>query len=135
MARPRGQDFARPGDKATLIAPAGAGGPAFLLLRNHFVIKRYNNATAYSLAVGHLADRLRGGGPFTRAWPANERPLTPDEAVELQQHLARAGYYDGAIDGKLGPASRAAIRAYQSGRGLIADGFVGLQLLQALRSG
>jgi membrane-bound lytic murein transglycosylase B len=105
------------------------------MLRNHFVIKRYNNATAYSLAVGHLADRLRGGGEFARAWPVGERPLTADESVELQQHLARAGYYEGAIDGKIGPASRAAIRAYQSGRGLAADGFAGLQLLETLRSG
>ena len=31
-----------------------------------------------------------------------------------------------------GPASRAAIRAYQSGRGLVADGFAGLQLLETL---
>jgi membrane-bound lytic murein transglycosylase B len=135
VARVRGQDFPRPGDRATLIAPAGAAGPAFLLLRNHSVIKRYNNATAYSLAVGHLADRLRGGGPFTRPWPSNERLLTAEEAIELQRHLARAGYYAGTIDGKIGPASRAAIRAYQNGRGLVADGFAGLQLLEALRSG
>ena len=135
VVRARGEAFPRPGDKATLIAPAGASGPAFLMLRNHFVIKRYNNSTAYSLAVGYLADRLRGGDAFTRSWPADERLLTADESAELQQHLARAGYYDGEIDGKLGPASRAAIRAFQSGRGLAADGFAGLQLLQTLRSG
>ncbi len=135
VARVHGEGFPRPGDKAVLIAPAGASGPAFLMLRNHFVIKRYNNATAYSLAVGHLADRLRGGGGFAHAWPNGERPLTADESVELQKHLARAGYYEGEIDGKIGPASRAAIRAFQSGRGLIADGFAGLQLLTTLRSG
>jgi membrane-bound lytic murein transglycosylase B len=135
IVRARGDDFPRPGDKAELIAPVGAGGPAFLLLRNHFVIKRYNNATAYSLAVGLLADRLRGGGDLVRPWPANERLLTAEESVELQQHLARAGFYDGEIDGKLGPASRAAIRAWQSGRGLPADGFAGLQLLETRRNG
>jgi membrane-bound lytic murein transglycosylase B len=131
----RGEDFPRPGDNALLIAPAGAGGPAFLLLRNHFVIKRYNNSTAYSIAVGHLADRLRGAHDFVQPWPANERPLTADESVELQQHLARAGFYDGAIDGKIGPKSRAAIRAWQNVRGFVADGFAGLQLLETLRSG
>ena len=135
VVRARGEAFPRPGDKATLLAPAGASGPAFLMLRNHFVIKRYNNSTAYSLAVGYLADRLRGGDAFTRSWPADERLLTADESAELQQHLARAGYYDGEIDGKLGPASRAAIRAFQSGRGLAADGLPNLQLLQTLRSG
>jgi membrane-bound lytic murein transglycosylase B len=135
VGRANGEDFPRPGDKAELFAPAGASGPAFLLLRNHFVIKRYNNATSYSLAVGHLADRLRGGGPFVRAWPPDERTLSAAEAAELQQHLARIGLYDGAIDGKLGPKSRAAIRAWQSGRGMVADGWAGLQLLQSLRSG
>ena len=54
---------------------------------------------------------------------------------ELQRHLAEAGYYDGEIDGKLGPASRDAIRAYQTGRGMVADGFGGLRLLETLRSG
>lgn len=135
VRRPRGDGYPRPDDKATLLAPAGAGGPAFLLLRNHFVIKRYNNATAYALGVGHLADRLRGSDGFAQAWPAAERPLTAGESAELQHHLARFGLYEGAIDGKLGPRSRAAIRAFQSGRGLVADGFAGLRLLEALRSG
>ena len=133
--RADGSAFPRPGDKAELIAPVGAGGPAFLLLRNHHVIKRYNNSTAYALAVGHLADRLHGGGGLMQPWPVNERPLTAQELVELQQHLAKAGYYEGAIDGKIGPASRAAIRAYQSRAGMVADGFAGLQLLETLRSG
>jgi len=135
VRRPRGEGYPRLDDKATLLAPAGAGGPAFLLLRNHFVIKRYNNATAYALGVGHLADRLRGSDGFAQAWPTAERPLTPGESAELQGHLARFGLYEGAIDGKLGPRSRAAIRAFQSGRGLVADGFAGLRLLEALRRG
>jgi membrane-bound lytic murein transglycosylase B len=135
VQRAHGRAFPRPGDKAELIAPAGAGGPAFLMLRNHFVIKRYNNSTAYSLAVGHLADRLRGGGELAKPWPVDERPLTAQESAELQRYLAAAGFYEGAIDGKIGPLSRAAIRAYQSRAGMVADGFAGLQLLETLRSG
>ena len=135
VRRARGEAFPGGGDKAVLLAPAGASGPAFLLLRNHYVIKRYNNATAYALAVGHLADRLRGGEPFAQAWPVSDRPLSKDETAELQGHLARVGLYQGAIDGKIGAQSRAAIRAFQSGRGLAADGFPGVRLLEALRSG
>jgi membrane-bound lytic murein transglycosylase B len=135
VRRARGERFPRPEDNGILIAPAGARGPAFLLLRNHYVIKRYNNATSYALAVGHLADRLRGGQTFAQAWPAEERPLTDAERAELQQLLARVGLYNGAIDGKIGPQSREAIRAFQSGRGMPADGFVGLRLLETLRSG
>lgn len=132
--RVAGRDFPRGADKAVLVAPAGENGPAFLMLRNHFVIKRYNNSTAYALAVGHLADRLMGAGDFVQAWPNGERPLTQAEAEELQRHLADAGFYDGEIDGKLGPASRDAIRAFQARRGMAADGFGGVQLLQTLRA-
>ena len=37
--------------------------------------------------------------------------------VRLQQQLARAGYYHGAIDGIMGPRTRYALRAYQHDRG------------------
>lgn len=69
VRRASGEEFARADDKAVLMAPAGANGPAFLMLRNHFVIRRYNNAVVYALAVGHLADRLRGGSEFVQPWP------------------------------------------------------------------
>ena len=51
-----------------LILPAGAGGPAFLVLPNHFVIRTYNNSLAYALTVGLLADRIGGGGALATAW-------------------------------------------------------------------
>ena len=105
------------------------------MLRNHYVVKRYNNATAYALAVGHLADRLRGGPAFSAYWPADERSLASGERQELQQHLARRGFYNGEIDGKIGPKSRNAIRAFQSRAGMVPDGFAGSSLLMALRQG
>jgi membrane-bound lytic murein transglycosylase B len=133
IRRTGGRSFPRPGDRAELLLPSGAKGPAFLLLRNHFVIKRYNNATSYALAIGHLADRLRGGGAFQQAWPRSERPLSEAELRELQGQLARTGHYKGSIDGKIGPMSRAAIRAYQARAGLAADGYAGAMLLNRLR--
>lgn len=135
VERASGKAFPRAAETAVLVAPAKMDGPAFLMLKNHFVIKRYNNSTAYALAVGHLADRLKGAGEFVQAWPNGERPLSQSDVEELQRLLSKAGFYDGEIDGKLGPASRDAIRAYQQGRGMTADGFGGMQLLQTLRSG
>ena len=45
--------------------------------------------------------------------------LSPDQVtVNVQQQLARAGYYDGPIDGVLGPMTREAIAAYQADNGL-----------------
>ena len=58
----------RRGDRdaqAQLLLPTGAAGPAFLAFDNHFVIRQYNNSTAYALAVGLLADRIGGGPPLS----------------------------------------------------------------------
>jgi Putative peptidoglycan binding domain len=45
--------------------------------------------------------------------------LSPDRVtVDVQEQLARAGYYDGPIDGLLGPMTREAIAAYQADNGL-----------------
>lgn len=49
------RDFA-----ASLVQPAGADGPAFLTYSNFRAILRYNCSNFYALAVGHLADALRG---------------------------------------------------------------------------
>ncbi len=60
------QPFPHPTEKAYLLAPAGAEGPGFLMLQNFRVIMKYNPAEAYALAIGHFADRLRGGAPFVQ---------------------------------------------------------------------
>jgi membrane-bound lytic murein transglycosylase B len=127
--------FPRGSDRAELLVPGSSGGPAFLMLKNHFVIKRYNNATAYALAIGHLADRLRGGGPFVQQWPEAANALNEVELREVQEHLTRTGHYSGTIDGAIGPESRDAIRAYQAERGMRADGDPGVDLLKVLRGG
>jgi glycosyltransferase involved in cell wall biosynthesis len=44
---------------------------------------------------------------------------TPDRVtVDVQEQLQRAGYYDGPIDGVLGPMTREAIAAFQADNGL-----------------
>ena len=63
LTRPGGKPFPRPDDRAFLLVPAGVQGPGFLMLPNFRAIMSYNPAEAYALAIGHLADRLRGGGP------------------------------------------------------------------------
>ncbi|WP_108815628.1 lytic murein transglycosylase [Loktanella sp. Alg231-35] len=118
---------------ASLATPTGAGGPAFLLFRNYDVISRYNNAEAYIIGVGHLSDRIRGLGPLAANWPANERQLRRSERRELQQRLTSAGFSTQGVDGRIGPNSRAAIRAYQRSQGLVPDGHASLELLARLR--
>jgi membrane-bound lytic murein transglycosylase B len=119
--------------EAQLLFPAGSEGPAFLALRNFRVIKRYNNADAYAIAVGHLADRLRGAGEFVADWPRGDRPLSRAEREELQRVLQRAGLYAGDIDGRVGSGTLAAVRDWQAANGLAPDGYVSLALLQRMR--
>lgn len=134
ITRVQGKQFPRPDDQAYLLVPAGVQGPSFLMLHNFRVIMRYNPAEAYALAIGHLADRLRGGGPFAQDWPRYERVLSRDERLELQQHLARHGYDVGEPDGQLGAKTRAAIRQFQAQVGQVPDGFASSAVLERLRS-
>lgn len=121
-------------DEARLFLPAGASGPAFLLFKNFDVIKRYNNADAYALAIGHLSDRIRGEAAIQAAWPRHLSPLNREQTIELQRLLSLKGFDTGGIDGLLGPKSRAAVRAYQRSTGKIPDGFVTTQFLEELQS-
>lgn len=134
IKRPGGKPFPRPSDPAKLIVPAGADGPAFLMINNFDVIKRYNNATAYALAVGHLADRLMGYGPIEQSWPTDAEPLARSEREELQQLLADMGFLDGKIDGIIGPTTKSAVRAFQRSRDMVPDGFATKQLLETMRA-
>ncbi|MGY6633790.1 MAG: lytic murein transglycosylase [Alkalilacustris sp.] len=119
--------------EATLIFPAGVRGPALLTFENFRVIKRYNNADAYAIAIGHLADRLRGQGDFRAPWPRGDRPLTTDERMELQRLLTARGHDTGGVDGRIGPMTLAAVQSWQAQAGLTPDGYVSHDLLQRLR--
>jgi membrane-bound lytic murein transglycosylase B len=133
VKRANGGAFPHPEDPAYLLLPAGARGPAFLMLQNFRVIMKYNPAEAYALAIGTLADRMRGGAPFVQSWPRDERVLTVDERYEMQQLLARHGFNIGPPDGLLGPQTRIAIRSFQSSIGQIPDGFASSEVLDRLR--
>lgn len=133
VVRANGAKFPRQADKAVLKLPAGAGGPAFLVLKNFYVIKRYNNSDFYAFAVGHLADRINGGGDFSKAWPRGYDPLNEAERMEVQTILTRLGYYSGEVDGAIGSGSKESILAYQAGAGMTPDGFASKALLAKLK--
>jgi len=115
---------------AELFLPAGSYGPAFLLFDNFFVIKRYNNADSYALAIGLLADRLAGRPEMTRPWPSEIQMLTQQQARDLQAGLNRLGFSAGGVDGIIGRGTRGALQKFQASKGLVADGFPTLQMLE-----
>lgn len=118
---------------ASVIAPAGAQGPAFLVGHNFRVIMRYNASTSYALAVGLLADRLAGRPGVQGDWPREQAALSHDQIRLLQQALNARGFDTGTPDGVIGPATRGGVRAYQRARGVTPDGFVTRALLERLR--
>jgi lytic murein transglycosylase len=117
--------------EATLILPAGANGPVFFAFPNHYVIRKYNNSTAYALSVGLLADAAKGAPPPARAWP-RETPLSRDQRLAAQTALAKLGYPVGQIDGVIGTGTRAALKAWQKSQGLTPDGYLTADLVRRL---
>jgi membrane-bound lytic murein transglycosylase B len=133
LRRANGKAFPRGSDSAVLKVPDGRAGPAFLMLKNFYVIKRYNNADKYALAVGLLADEIAGFGGLVHDWNRPFIKLTFEEREELQKRLQTYGYYDGKIDGRIGSGSRDAIKAYQARAGLTQDGHPSKEVLTSLR--
>jgi membrane-bound lytic murein transglycosylase B len=133
VTRANGKGFARGSDKAELKVPDGRGGPAFLATRNFFVLKNYNNADKYALAVGLLADEIAGYGGLVQDWKRPFTKLSFEEKQELQKRLSAHGYYDGKFDGKIGEGSRTAIKAFQAQMGLTQDGHPSKEVLKFLR--
>ena len=118
---------------ASVLLPGGAKGAAFLVFSNFQVIETYNTADAYVIAVGHLADRIAGGPPIRAEWPRADRALTLPERIEMQERLGAAGFDPGGVDGKIGPLTIAAVRAFQRSAGLVPDGYPSLDILTRLR--
>ena len=133
VVRASGKPFKNLTDKATLKVPDGRGGPAFLMIRNFSVIKAYNNADKYALAVGLLADEIAGGSGLVQDWQRPFTKLSFEERQELQKRLSQHGLYDGKFDGKIGDGSKTAIMAYQAKVGLTQDGYPSMEVLKWLR--
>ncbi len=119
--------------EATILLPAGARGPAFLIGPNFRAIRRYNNSLSYALAVGLLAQRLAGGPDVQAPWPRDLVGLTRSQVLELQTTLNERGFDSGKPDGLMGPATRDGVRRFQRSVGLPADGYPTLELLQRLK--
>ena len=120
---------------ASVVTPAGASGPAFLVYGNFRTIMVWNRSIHYAIAVGHLADRLVKLPALTTLGSKDNRGLTFIEGQELQRRLTDLGFYSGEVDGVVGSKSRAAIREFQRAKGLTPDGYPSVEVLDAIRKG
>ncbi|MCW8963873.1 MAG: lytic murein transglycosylase [Gammaproteobacteria bacterium] len=109
--------------RASILVPAGHTGPAFLVYPNFDVIMKWNRSESYAIAVGLLADQIAGLGPLSRPPSLAERPLSLPALKQIQSRLNSLGFDAGEPDGVMGPNTRAALSAFQTSSGLIADGY------------
>ncbi len=122
FARANGKAFtpSQSNEVAYLMSPAGSYGPQFLVTENFKVIRLYNTSDLYALFVGHLSDRIRGGGDFATPWASFAQPRTRT-VHDLQQRLKALGYPMDKLDGKIGSNTRKQIGLYEKANGLPID--------------
>jgi len=117
---------------ASVLLPQGRFGPAFLAYRNFQVYLHWNNSLVYSTTAAYFATRL-AGAPAVQRGAGPIPPVTIEMTRELQQLLSRQGYDVGGVDGKLGIATRKAVKAAQLKLGLPADSYPTPELIERLR--
>jgi lytic murein transglycosylase len=120
---------------AVLILPAGAAGPAYLALPNHFTIRKYNGSTTsphYAMTVGLVADRLMGRPGPSKPWPAETR-FRIDDVSAAQRALTSLGYDTKGADGRIGPDTRNAVKAWQRANNIVPDGYLTITLMAQIR--
>lgn len=91
----------------------------------------------YPYGYGYSGGYYGGGYPYGYGYNTPYYSRTSygsggNVVAQVQQRLARAGYYRGSIDGVMGPRTRYAIRTYESSHGLPADGQIDRRLLATL---
>jgi membrane-bound lytic murein transglycosylase B len=133
VRRPGGGKLTQQDRLGAILLPSGWQGPAFVVLDNFYTILRWNNSHLYAISVGHLADRIAGKGPFKATRPVEEERLSRAEIEEMQGYLAALGFDTGKPDGKVGPKTRAALRAFQLKNGFPADAYPTRAIIEALR--
>jgi lytic murein transglycosylase len=116
----------------SVLLPMGRFGPAFLAYDNFQVYLKWNNSAVYSTTAAYYATRL-AGAPAMGKGAGTVAPISMDQTRELQQLLIRQGYDVGGADGKLGTATRIAVKAVQVKLGLPADAYPTPDLIARLR--
>ena len=117
---------------ASILIPAGASGPAFMIFQNFNVITRYNNAESYVIGVGHLSDRLTGAPPVQGSFPPDANGMTITDRQTLQRRLTARGFDTEGSDGVIGPKTKSAISAFQRSIGVTATGEPSMDILARL---
>ncbi|MEJ1160306.1 lytic murein transglycosylase [Prosthecomicrobium sp. N25] len=122
------------GQPASLLLPMGRFGPAFLAYPNFQAFLGWNKAFVYATTAAYYATRLAGAPPVGRG-AGVPPPLTTDQVRQLQTLLVQRGFTAEKPDGRVGLATRSAVRAAQKRYGLPADSYPTADLIERLKGG
>ena len=73
-----------------------------------------------------------GGYPYNYSYYGNGYGYRGSTVAAVQRRLGEMGYYNGVVDGVIGPRTRASIAAFESRHGLVVDGAISRPLLNRL---
>ncbi|MHB8915698.1 MAG: lytic murein transglycosylase [Thiobacillus sp.] len=127
-----GRTMPLPDQRAAIILPQGARGPAFMVFDNFDVVMQWNRSVHYALSVALLSDQLVGAATLPVRTESPET-IGRTQLIRLQQQLTEMGFDAGIADGLPGLKTQTAIRRYQAAHALAADGFPSPTLAQHVR--
>lgn len=81
---------------------------------------------------GHSVPSARPVQPPTQPPSTNPSEKVQEQTVQVQAALRKLGYYGGAVDGLMGPATQTAIRTFQIDHGLSVTGKIDEKLQKEL---
>jgi membrane-bound lytic murein transglycosylase B len=134
VTRADGSPLPEDNHTAAILLPQGHSGPAVMIDQNFNVILRWNRSVNYAIAVGLLADRLADKPALVNGREVDNRRLSREQVIDMQNLLAGLGFDPGPVDGMPGRRTLNAIRAYQAAFGLPADGYASVDLLERLHT-
>jgi lytic murein transglycosylase len=120
------------GEARHLLMPAGRLGPAFIVSKNFYVLKTYNESDLYALFIGHLADRLRADARIAGKW-GTVSGFKRGDVRAMQERMVARGYDVGEVDGFVGFKTRTAIGTWQAKAGLEATCYPDAALIGRIR--
>lgn len=134
VTRANGQPLPSDNVPVSLHLMMGRNGPAFIAYRNFAVYTEWNKSLNYATTAAYLATRI-AGAPAVGLGRAPVQVLDAAAVKEMQTLLSRRGFDGGIADGRLGVATRTAVRQAQQRFGQPADAYPTIELLERLRQG
>ena len=128
--RARAGDLPNGNLDAALLLPQGHKGPAFLVYENFNVYFEWNKSLVNVTTAAYFATRLGGAERFNLGNPDPE--LSFEQMTALQTKLQTLGHDVGSVDGILGVKTRKAVQIEQAKRGLPADAWPTVALIDRL---